>query len=100
MVDQKYFRRVVTYRTEKSAVSFSRTGSRHAAEIQKATGIVIFQTGADGSAKGHRTKKIHHRRDKKIHLGLNFHDNSNHHTDCELRSPSGRKFIWMGTEKS
>lgn len=73
MVDQKYFIRVVTYRTEKSAVSFSRTGSRHAAEIQKATAsIVIFKPVLMGSAKGHRTKKITTGRDKKIHLGLNF----------------------------
>ena len=71
MVDQKYFIRVVTYRTEKSAVSFFENRFQACSGNPEGNGQYrYFQTGADGKCK--RTKKITTGRDKKIHLGLNF----------------------------
>lgn len=73
MVDQKYFIRVVTYRTEKSAVSFFENRFQACSGNPEGNGRYrYFQTVLMGSAKGHRTKKITTGRDKKIHLGLNF----------------------------
>ena len=49
MVDQKYFIRVVTYRTEKSAVSFFENRFQACSGNPEGNGQYrYFQTGADG----------------------------------------------------
>ena len=62
MVDQKYFIRVVTYRTEKSAVSFFENRFQTCSGNPEGNGQYrYFQTGADGKCKRAQNKENHHR---------------------------------------